>query len=160
MSDGTKTLNVSVNSRFYGGTEMILHTDAIEVSALAAALVGLAFSVYATNGAYVLWRIVSADVDRAELKAIALRRLYLAASLCVKQLIISIAVTITLFLPYGETQSVVRNMTLLFISVLLLLRSLYEHWERPHASRRWSGIERRLVPREPHTTRMGNDDVS
>lgn len=130
----------------------MIYTDAIEVATLVASLCGLTFSVYSTWESFVTWRFVLRDVNKSDLNGVALRRLWFGASHTLKQLIMVISATVTMFMPIGESQSALRNFTLMVISLLLLLHSLYEHWERPNIDK-WNGLERRQHSRAPGTTR-------
>lgn len=120
----------------------MIHTDAIEIITFIAALCGLVFSVYATTISFRTWRAIIGDGGRQDLRGVAARRLFLGTSHCLKQLMISIGTGLTIFMTFGYQQATVRTMTLMFVTLQLLVHSLYDHWEQRIVPR-WDGSDRR-----------------
>lgn len=102
------------------------------------ALIGALLTLYTIRKAYQDLRNAN-RYPELELKPIATRRLRHQSSLLIIQLILTLAGGISLLLPVGTTQAVVRSYAMSIVSIALMVLSLFDHWD-PLTS--WFGYKR------------------
>lgn len=116
-------------------------TDAIEVTALVLTLGATVFSCWVLRRLLEQRRLAAED---AVLRQHASRRVAVGLFHVLKPLVLSLSLFWCMFLYEGPTQAAIKNVAITIVSLLLLSRSLYEHWE----GRLWFGPDRRRAPRK------------
>lgn len=101
------------------------------------AVLGALLTMYTVRRAY--QDLGNAERRDPELKPIATRRLRHQSSLLIVQLILALAGSISVLLPVGTTQAVLRSYAMSIVSIALMVLSLFDHWD-PITS--WLGFRR------------------
>lgn len=92
------------------------------------AFIGMCFTIYAVRRALLDFRITAQD-GHIELRPIAIRRLRHQSMLLLVQTTLFLVGIISLRLPVGVVQAVVRSYSMTIVSVTLLVLSLIDHWD-------------------------------
>ena len=114
-------------------------TDAIELTTFFAVGGASGFSAWSFRRHLQMKRAINGDPD---LHRIAARRITVGLFHLLKPAVLLIVYAWCLFLGQGDLQAAIKNVGVTVVALLLLARSVYEHWDdvRP-----WDGLERRRV---------------
>jgi hypothetical protein len=105
----------------------MIETDPGEITAMVVTLCGVALTAYTLTRALRVWNI--ALKSEPELRPMAMRRFTTQGLFLLMQLIMVLESVPALFMDLGPLQALLRNNTLSVISLILMFRTLIDHWQ-------------------------------
>jgi hypothetical protein len=117
-----------------------LITDPIEIASVVTSSLGVIFTVYTLYRSLRIWNYSL----RAEptLRPIAMRRFVTQGWFLLMLTIICMCTTVSLWMPIGPLQALLRNTILSVLSLILTFRAAIDHWQHRASDPRHASRER------------------